>query len=628
MKKNTRTYILFFILASLFLYVFFTGRINPKFSLFEKRINNLTAAELHAKGLKLHAEGKYQEAIDTWQKELRINPNNPNTINNIGIAYTAMEEFDIASQYSIEAIELDPKFAHAYYSLSRDYFMLGKYEEASSNAAKAIELGWINADVYFTIARAQAHLKNYESAIEAYKKTLDHDPKYPLTHIELGYNYRAAGKLDLAEAEFERELTVENGATAAAELALAETQAEKAAGDKDKLFQAAIDFQKYDDNNKVLRKKEAVLQEILTIDQQYPQAHYQLARLYERWDFFLSARDELLLELKYHPDSENAASRLANLNAKIEERLVLNSGKMRFPIKAVVAAAKTNIFENSYESKSICDEGDVLTITGIYGKKVNRLIFTGQTDNKRRSGKKIPRTFDYDVLYTVKGGGLVRAVDVILEHYIKNPALISPSGKITIVKSPIGPDEPSTEQSNKATSPKSTIALWLKNDKGHFIPLADINEAKIAINKAIKFSPDEEHLFIVPSAALISAQGEPEWEKNETSRLTSPFLLEDIVLLRGVGENDAVYVFDLNTFTRKKFIDVSDGIRVGNNRADVRVVWNPVKFENGIFTADFIRRNPRPANPKAPCMLIVVKADKSGKILSKEIMENDECVGL
>lgn len=622
MKKNTRTYILFFILASLFFYVFFAGRINPKFAIFEKRINNMTAAELHAEGLKLHAEGKYQEAIDTWQKELLINHNYPNTINNIGIEYTAMGDFDMASQYNIKAIELDPGFAHAYYSLSRNYFMLGKYEEASSNAAKAIELGWINADVYFTIARAQAHLKNYESAIEAYKKTLDHDPKYPLAHIELGYNYRAAGKLDLAEAEFEQELKVKNGATAAAELALAETQAEKAAGDKDKLFQAALGFQKYDDNYKVLRKKETVLQEILTIDPQYPQAHYQLARLYERWDLFLSARDELLLELEYHPDSENAASRLANLNAKIEERLARNFSKMRFPMKAVVAGAETNIFEDSYKSKSICNESDVLTLTGIYGKKVNRLIFTGQTD-KRRSSKRIPRTFDYDVLYTVKGGGLVRAVDVILEHYIKNPALISPSGKITIVKNPIGPDEPS----DKTTSPKSTIALWLKNDTGHFIHLADINETKIAINKAVRFSPDEKHLFIVPSASLMSAQGEPEWE-DETSRLTSPFSLDDIVLLRGFGENDAVYVFDLNIFTLKKFIDISDGIRVGSNRADIFVKWNPVKFENNIFTADFIRRNPRPANPEAPCMLIVVKADESGKILGKEIKETDECVGL
>lgn len=291
-------------------------------------------------------------------------------------------------------------------------------------------------------------------------------------------------------------------------------------------------------------------------------------------------------------------------------------------MKAVVAGINTNIYKDSYLSKSISAEGDILTITGFYRKRVNRLVLIGSVDHERLSGKKISRRFDYDVLYTVKGGGLVRAVDVILEDYIKKPALISPTGKITIVINPIAPGN-----TYKETAPtKDIFALWLKKDTGNFVALTKINETKIDMNKVIKFSPDEKYLFIVPSATLMSAQGVPAWE--EKDRLTSPLWLDDLVLLRGVGENDAVYVFDLKTFTQKKFIDVSDGVRVGNNRTNIRVTWNPVKLENGIFTTDFIRRHPKPPNPATPCMLIVVKSDENGKILSKEITENDECEGL
>ncbi|MBI5888276.1 MAG: tetratricopeptide repeat protein [Deltaproteobacteria bacterium] len=579
----------------------------------------MTARELHAKALKLHSEKRYGAAIDVWQKELQLNADIPNTTNNIGIEYAALSAFNTAKQYNLKAVNLDPGFAHAYYSLSRVNFKLTEYKEAAANASKAIELGYVNADVYYTLAVAQAHLKNYESAIEAYKKVIYLSPKYPLAHIELGFNYRAAGKLDMAEAEFKQELSVKNGAKTAAELALAETLAERAAGDKDKLFQAALGFQNYEDNFKVYRKEEAVLQEIINIDPQYPQAHYQLGRLYEKLDWFLTAKDELLLELKYHPDSENAASRLANLNAKIEERADAGFKGSRFPRKVMVVGKDTSIYDNSYQNKSSPSEGDILTVTGFYGKRVNRLIFICSAGRDRLSNKKIPRRFDYDVLYTVKNGGLVRAVDVILEDCIKKPALTSPSRKITIVENQIA-----TSDTYKKTAPaKGIFALWLKKKTGKFILLTEVNETKMALDKAVRFSPDEKYFFIVPTATLMSAESVSVWEGKD--KLTSPLLLNDIVFLRGINENDAVYTFDLKTFILKKFIDVDDGVRFGDSKDDTIAVWNPVRFENGIFTADFIRRHLRPPNPDAPCMLIVVKADENGKILGKEITETNEC---
>lgn len=284
MKKSTRIYVLILILASLFLYALLIGRIYPKFAPLEKRIDNMTARELHAKGLKLHSEKKYGAAIDVWQKELQLNADIPNTTNNIGIEYAALGAFNTAKQYNLEAVNLDPGFAHAYYSLSRVNFKLTEYEKAADNASKAIELGYVNADVYYTLAGAQAHLNSHEKAIEAYKKTLSHNTQYPMAHFSLGLSYRATKKFEQAEAEFKQELSVNPETKPIVELALADTQAESAAGDKDKLFKAAIAYRKYEDNVEVYRKEEAVLQEIITIDPRYPQAHYQLGRLYEKWD--------------------------------------------------------------------------------------------------------------------------------------------------------------------------------------------------------------------------------------------------------------------------------------------------------------------------------------------------------
>lgn len=43
------------------------------------------SAKLHAEGLRLFHQGKLKEAIDSWLQDLKLNPQDANAYNNIGI---------------------------------------------------------------------------------------------------------------------------------------------------------------------------------------------------------------------------------------------------------------------------------------------------------------------------------------------------------------------------------------------------------------------------------------------------------------------------------------------------------------------------------------------------------------
>jgi tetratricopeptide (TPR) repeat protein len=101
-----------------------------------------TAAQLHAEGLSLYNQGKYQDAVTVWLEEFSLDPNNANTANNIGIAYRKLGKQDIATEWHKKAIELSSQFGHAYYSLGLAHYDLREYEESKNAFLKATQLNY------------------------------------------------------------------------------------------------------------------------------------------------------------------------------------------------------------------------------------------------------------------------------------------------------------------------------------------------------------------------------------------------------------------------------------------------------------------------------------------------------
>ncbi len=83
-----------------------------------------------AEGLQRQQEKRYPEAIMVYRRSLKLDPNQPETLNNLGFCYKAMKEYKKAVDYYQQALRLNPKLAEAHEYLGEAYVQLGQIELA------------------------------------------------------------------------------------------------------------------------------------------------------------------------------------------------------------------------------------------------------------------------------------------------------------------------------------------------------------------------------------------------------------------------------------------------------------------------------------------------------------------
>ncbi|MGB9715964.1 MAG: tetratricopeptide repeat protein [Thermodesulfovibrionales bacterium] len=121
----------------------------------------------------MYNQRKYKEAIEIWLKELKLDPSNANTMNNIGISYKDMGDYITAIKYHKKAIKLNPKFGHAYYSIGLAYMLNKNYKDAIDSFCKSIELNYRPGVSYYNLGLAYQNLYNFEKAALAFTKAIE-----------------------------------------------------------------------------------------------------------------------------------------------------------------------------------------------------------------------------------------------------------------------------------------------------------------------------------------------------------------------------------------------------------------------------------------------------------------------
>ncbi len=101
---------------------------------------NNKASELNSTGLNLAKNGKYNESIKYFEQSIKMEPNNPITLNNIGVAYYELGENYKSIEYLNRAIlASDSSYYPAFSNLLNNYSVLNKTElsiELSSYSIK------------------------------------------------------------------------------------------------------------------------------------------------------------------------------------------------------------------------------------------------------------------------------------------------------------------------------------------------------------------------------------------------------------------------------------------------------------------------------------------------------------
>lgn len=125
------------------------------------------------RGNELGKQNKFQQAIESFDKAIKVNPDRADYYASRGHAFYYMKLYSRAIEDYTRAIERNDKFALAFSMRGLSRTRNNQYEQAVADYDKAIELGPKEADYYKGRGWTYFHLKKYEPMCDDYKKACD-----------------------------------------------------------------------------------------------------------------------------------------------------------------------------------------------------------------------------------------------------------------------------------------------------------------------------------------------------------------------------------------------------------------------------------------------------------------------
>ena len=161
--------------------------------------------------------GEYGKAIDCFKKAREINPWNVQSYYNAGIAYDiGFKRVDLAIVEYEKAIEIDPKYIPARINLITCFRTVKKTNAALELAKKSLEIDPSDPKLHYMLGQIMLwDLNRGEEALREYKKTLELDPNYAQAYVQIGNYYDRQKKYPRALEQYQKAVSINpNGADA------------------------------------------------------------------------------------------------------------------------------------------------------------------------------------------------------------------------------------------------------------------------------------------------------------------------------------------------------------------------------------------------------------------------------
>jgi protein O-GlcNAc transferase len=166
--------------------------------------NNINA--LHLLGILSYQQKDYEAAITYSKILINLTPGNAQAHYIIGHSMQERGEIDEAITYYQRSIQLNPNFTDAYYNLGTIFQDQKKYDEAISSYQKALQLNPADFDAYYNLARTLQEKEHYDEAITYYRKALQLNPNLADAYNNIGTILQKKEQLDEAITYFQKAL--------------------------------------------------------------------------------------------------------------------------------------------------------------------------------------------------------------------------------------------------------------------------------------------------------------------------------------------------------------------------------------------------------------------------------------
>lgn len=162
------------------------------------------AAYLHnSLGILYFDTGRSEEAIQHYLEAIKWDPSQPYYYSNTGLAYERLGAFDEAEQYYNLAIETDEQYAEAYNSRANIHYNRQEYQKAELDYLRALELEPDNPIFLRNLGSNLSKMDQIDRAMDCFEKAIRLDPDYPDAYNSRGNIFFNSGKYEEALADYQ-----------------------------------------------------------------------------------------------------------------------------------------------------------------------------------------------------------------------------------------------------------------------------------------------------------------------------------------------------------------------------------------------------------------------------------------
>jgi tetratricopeptide (TPR) repeat protein len=125
-----------------------------------------------------YSTGRYEEAVEQFQRSLDLDHNSDETLSSLADAYQKLGKSSAAESAYRKAVSLRPNYWGVYSAFGGFYFHQVRYADAAGMFKKAIQLAPLNYSGYLNLGAVHSQLGEYQDAVEALKQSIALRPTF------------------------------------------------------------------------------------------------------------------------------------------------------------------------------------------------------------------------------------------------------------------------------------------------------------------------------------------------------------------------------------------------------------------------------------------------------------------
>lgn len=131
---------------------------------YKKRVSDFNNQLLFLLGNNFFLSGKYEKAIKIYSEYLKIKPEDPNALFNIGITYQKLMDEDTALDFFLKAYKINNDHKPSLYNIADYYYKKKEYNQSLNYFSKLEKLDPSNKELFYKLAEVEFLIEEYDLA--------------------------------------------------------------------------------------------------------------------------------------------------------------------------------------------------------------------------------------------------------------------------------------------------------------------------------------------------------------------------------------------------------------------------------------------------------------------------------